>query len=106
AGDGRISRRGLAGYAADFARLDRDCDGSLGERHFDFSAHALAPSPGALVFYAADRDGNGKLTHEELDAFFRSADSGGTGFLSLADLQEALTPPPQGKGSSGGSQGP
>ena len=52
------------------------------------------------------RDGNGKLTHEELDAFFRTADSGGQGFLSLADLQEALSMPARGKGSSGGSQGP
>jgi len=105
-GDGRIARAEFAGSDADFARLDRDHDGSLGAPDFDLSAHALTPSPGAMVFYAVDRDGNGKLTREELDAFFRSADSGGTGFLALADLQEALTPPPRGKGSSGGPQGP
>jgi len=104
--DGRITRREFSGCDADFARLDRDHDGVLDERDFDFSAHALTPSPGAMLFYLADRDGNGKLTHEELDRFFRSADSGGEGFLSLADLQEAMTPPQRGRGSSGGPQGP
>jgi thiol-disulfide isomerase/thioredoxin len=104
--DGRIARREFSGCDFDFARLDRDHDGALSERDFDFSAHALAPSPGAMFFYLADRDGNGKLTREELDRFFRSADSGGEGFLSLADLQEALAPPQRGRGSSGGSQGP
>jgi Iodothyronine deiodinase/EF hand len=104
--DGRIDRGEFNASDADFARLDRDRDGALGERDFDFSAHALTPSPGAMAFYMADRDGNGKVTHEELDAFFKAADSGGTGFLSLGDLQEALTPPSRGRSSSGGSQGP
>ena len=105
-GDGRITREEFDGSDADFARLDRDHDGTLREPDFDFSAHALTPSPGAMVFYRADGDGNGKLTHEELDAFFRTADSGGQGFLSLADLQEALSMPTRGKSSSGGSQDP
>jgi hypothetical protein len=104
--DGRIDRDEFPGADADFARLDRDRDGVLGERDFDFSVHALAPSPGMMIFYAADRDGNGKVTREELDALFRAADFGGTGFLSLGDLQEALTPPSRGRGSSGSSQGP
>jgi hypothetical protein len=105
-GDGRVARAEFAGSDADFARLDRDHDDALGQRDFDFSAHALVPSPGALVFYAVDRDGNGKLTREELEAFFRAADSGGEGFLALSDLQEALTPPARGRGASGGPQGP
>jgi hypothetical protein len=105
-GDCRIERHEFGGSDADFARLDRDHDGVLGERDFDFKAHALTPSPGAMLFYAVDRDGNGKLTREELEAFFRQADSGGAGFLSLADLQETLTPSPKGKGSSGSSEGP
>src|SRR5262249_12847358 len=59
-GDGRIARAEFAGSDLDFTRLDRDRDGSLGASDFDFSAHALAPSPAAMVFYAVDRDGNGK----------------------------------------------
>ena len=58
--DGRIARE-FSGCDVDFARLDRDHDELLSERDFDFSAHALTPSPGAMFFYLADRDGNGKL---------------------------------------------
>jgi hypothetical protein len=105
-GDGRITREEFSGPDADFACLDRDHDGTLREPDFDFSAHALTPSPGALMFYRADADGNGKLTHEELEAFFRTADSGGQGFLSLADLQEALSMPARARDSSSRSQGP
>jgi thiol-disulfide isomerase/thioredoxin len=105
-GDGRITPQEFSGDAVDFARLDRDHDGVLYDRDFDFRAHALFPSPGAMLFYLADRDGNGKLTREELDLFFRSTDSGGEGFLSLADLQEAVAPPKRGGSASSGSQGP
>ena len=93
-GDGRIARAEFPGGDADFARLDRDHDKSLTAADFDFSASALAPSPGAMVFSRLDRDGSGKVTREELDAFFKHSDSGGQGFLSLSDLQEAFTPPP------------
>jgi thiol-disulfide isomerase/thioredoxin len=104
--DGRISPEEFGGPSADFTRLDRDHDNSLTERDFDFSAHALVPSPGAMLFMLADRDGNGKFTRAELDGFFKAADSGAAGFLSLGDLQDAFTPPRRGKGSSGGPQGP
>jgi hypothetical protein len=105
-GDGRISREELAGSDADFTRLDRNHDGALSETDFDFSAHALSPSPGTMLFYRVDRDGNGKLTRDELEGFFRAADTGGEGFLSLADLQEATSPPARPGGSSRNSQGP
>ena len=59
-----------------------------------------------MLFYLADRDGNGKLTHEEVEGFFRAADSGGEGFLSLADLQESLSPPPRARRSSKSPSGP
>ena len=94
-GDGRITREEFSGSDPDFARLDRDRDRVLTEADFDFSPHALTPSPGAMLFSRADRDGNGKVTREELDAFFKSCDSGGQGFLSLSDLQEAVRTPPR-----------
>ena len=53
------------------------------------------------VFSRVDRDGNGKITRDELDAFFRAADSGGQGFLSLADMQEVFDQPPRTSGNSG-----
>ncbi len=93
-GDGRVTRQELSASDADFARLDRNHDGALTPPDFDFSGSSLAPSPGSMLFGRADRDGNGKVTREELEAFFRAADSGGQGFLSLSDLQEAFAPPP------------
>jgi hypothetical protein len=92
-GDRRITREEFPGSDLDFARLDRDRDRVLTESDFDFSPHALTPSPGAILFSRADRDGNGKLTREEFDDFFKSCDSGGQGFLSLSDLQEAIRAP-------------
>jgi thiol-disulfide isomerase/thioredoxin len=93
-GNGRVARAEFTGDDDDFARLDRDHDKSLTAADFDFSASALAPAPGAMVFSRLDRDGSGKVTRDELDAFFEATDSGGQGFLSLIDLQEAFTPPP------------
>jgi hypothetical protein len=92
-GNGTIERPEFAGSDTDFARLDRDRDGVIGASDFDFSGSALDPSPGALFFGRLDRDGNGKVTRDELDAFFRACDRGGEGFLSLSELQEAFTPP-------------
>ncbi len=93
-GDGRIGRGEFPGDDSDFARLDRDHDRALSAVDFDFSGSSLAGSPGAMLFMRADTDGNGKVTREELDAFWKTVDSGGVGFLSLSDLQEAFAPPP------------
>ena len=106
-GDGRIARKEFPGPDADFARLDRDHDRALTKTDFDFSPNALAMSPGAMLFMRADRDSNGKVTREELDAFFKQSDSGGQDFLSLSDLQEALPmpsmrPTPPGAAASSG----
>ncbi len=92
-GDGRVSRPEFPGDDADFGRLDRDHDKALTPGDFDFSAHALTPSPGMAVFYRADRDGNGKVTREEFNGLFTQWDGGGQGYLSLTDLQDALRPP-------------
>jgi len=93
-GDGSISRGEFPGPDADFARLDRDRDGALTAPDFDFSAHALSPSPGAQLFYQADCDGNGKVTRDEYDKVFQALDKGGFGFLSQEDLRGAFGPRP------------
>jgi len=89
-GDGTVSPAEFAGPRDDYDRLDRDHDGALTADDFGFGDHALSPSPGAMLFYRADRDGNGKLTPEEVDAYFKAADRDGLGFLSLADLQQLV----------------
>jgi thiol-disulfide isomerase/thioredoxin len=104
-GDGRIERQEFTGGDREFARLDRDRDGRLTAVDFDFSASALSPTPGAMVFDRVDTDGNGKVTREEIDAFFKACDSGSQGFLSLADLNEGFAPPPP-RRTSGGSGRP
>ena len=100
--DGRIARKEFIGSDDDFKRLDRNHDGALTPPDFDFAGSSLAPSPGAMLFGRADHDGNGKVTREELDALFKSIDSGGQGFLSLQDLQDAFavpsSAPPPGSG--------
>ncbi len=97
-GDGSITRGEFAGPAADFARLDRDRDGVLSAPDFDFTPHALVPSPGGSLYFMADRDANGKVTREEFEALFERLDSGKLGFLSQDELRQALTPPARPKG--------
>jgi hypothetical protein len=103
--DGHIARNEFSGSDADFARLDRDHDGVLGPPDFDFSAHALTPSPGLSLFYRADRDGNGKVTREEFETLFRALDQDDAGFVSLSELQQAFAPPARrGRRGSGPSK--
>lgn len=95
--DQAISRQEFPGQEADFLFLDRDRDGVLTAADFDFRPRPTPPSPAAILFNRVDRDANGKLTEEEFRAFFQRNDSGGLGYLSLADLRNALstpTPPP------------
>ncbi len=102
--NGRVDRGEFAGSDGDFARLDRDRDGALGAADFDFTPHALSFTPGMAAFLAADRDGDGKLTRQEWEAFFRASDRAGDGFVSLDEVRESIDGPPGGRRSS--SRGP
>ena len=102
--DGRVDRGEFAGSDGDFARLDRDRDGALGAADFDFTPHALTFTPGMAAFLAADRDGDGKLTRQEWESFFRASDRAGDGFVSLDEVRESIDGPPGGRRSS--SRGP
>ncbi len=103
--DGRVTPQEISA-GDDFARLDRNHDGVLTPPDFDFSGSALAPSMGSMLFMRADHNGNGKVTREELEAFFRAADTGGEGFLSLSDLQDAFAPPAPARSAGSGSGRP
>ena len=104
-GDNAISRQEFPGSQEDFQRLDRDHDSSITAADLDFSAHALAPSPGSMLFHRLDTDGNGKVTREELEALFIQADSGGQDFLTLNDLQALLPAPSQNRPANAKSSG-
>ena len=82
-GDGRVARAEFPGSDADFDRLDRDRDGSLTAADFDFSAHALAPSPARAFSGGTDRDGNGKVTREEFAGLFDAIEPRRLGNSSL-----------------------
>jgi hypothetical protein len=92
--NGQIDREEFAGSASDFTRLDRDHDGVITSSDFDFSANALASSPGTTLFMRADRDGDGKLTKGEIESFFEKNDTDSRGFLSLDDAKNLFAPPP------------
>ena len=93
-GDGRISPEEYKGTSDDFARLDRDRDGVLGPNDFDFNTPTQGPAVGPIVFNKVDRDGNGKVTRDEMEAFFISTDKENLGFASLDDFKEAFSAPP------------
>lgn len=96
--DAEITEQEFGGDKADFRRLDRNRDGVLTVKDFDFSAGPMSRTPGAMLFYRADRDGNGHVTKKEFAALFDSFDSGKLGFLSLDDLNGALQPPARRRG--------
>lgn len=103
-GDGKVSRGEFPGSETDFARLDRNHSGSIDSADFDWSEHALAASPGSMLYRMADTNGDGRVVREELLALFERADSNSQGFLALDDLR-ALLPMPMSTAPSGGGGG-
>jgi hypothetical protein len=91
--DGKIDSDEFGGCAADFQRLDRDHDGVVTDTDLEWREHALAATPGAMLFRMSDQDGNGKVSQEEFLQLFRQLDSGDAGFVTLDDLRNYFQPP-------------
>lgn len=92
-GDKQVSREEFPGGEEPFQRLDRNHNQFLDQQDWDWSAHALAPTPGMILFRMGDNDGNGQLSRKEWEGLFDRLPGGKeTEFLSLQDLQEALSP--------------
>jgi Iodothyronine deiodinase/EF hand len=104
--DGRIERGEFPGTDRDFRRLDRDRDGMLTSGDLEWPEHALVQSPGMMLYYMSDHDGNGKVTREEFDRLFEMLDSEQTGFASLDDMKGLLTPPRPSAAGRGRDDGP
>jgi hypothetical protein len=100
-GDGLISLDEFPGSDADFGRLDRNGNGVLDEEDFDWTPHALSYSPGMVLYYMMDRDGNGKVTREEWLAWFAAMDQDQLGFVSQEDFRDLFAAMDRGRG--GGS---
>ncbi|HOS42678.1 MAG TPA: EF-hand domain-containing protein, partial [Armatimonadota bacterium] len=97
--DGRLSPREL-GDPALFAKMDFNRDGfiSLAEALAYSGKGGAAPDAQDTSleqqFRLADRDGDGKLTPQEFNnpALFAKADVNRDGFVTLAELRQAVTP--------------
>lgn len=79
-----------------FARLDRNADGKIEPRDFDwssFSSYRMRKNMSNGVFSRLDFDSNGRLTEEEMLHFFRTADRDDLGFVTPDDLLIVLDPP-------------
>lgn len=100
-GNDRIEAAELSASETEFARLDRDHDGAITEKDLVWRDHALAMSPGMMLYYEADDDSDGRVTREEIEALFQRADTDGQGFLSQDDLRALLPMPSMGPTSSG-----
>lgn len=100
-----VTAQEFPGNKRDFARLDRNGDRELSAADFDWSESATERTPGYMLFYKADRDGNGKVTRDELVELFDDTAGGDRGFLSLDDFRYRLAPSTEGRGRRRG-QGP
>jgi hypothetical protein len=91
--DGKIARSEFPGSSADFATLDRDGDSFLTEGDLTWSEHALASTPGFMLYMMADANSDGRVTKEEFEVLFDSNDHDKRGFLSQDELRALLNPP-------------
>jgi hypothetical protein len=100
--DGKIAAAEFSNSVEDFARLDRDHNQSLTEADFQWQESGIPRDPGAMLFYQADADGNGKLTRDEFAQVFDRWNADGAEYLSLDAVRERLSPPqPSGQAGEG-----
>jgi hypothetical protein len=95
-----------------FARLDRDLDGKLTAVDLETTDSGGPMNPVAMlnmmsgvVFSRLDTDSNGRVSLEELAAFFAKADGEELGFLTPEDLRAALDEPNMRKQPARGQSG-
>jgi hypothetical protein len=107
AADG-ITKDRFQGPEAWFARLDRDRDGRITPDDLDWSDASAYVRQSAMARQwarAMDRNGDGKVSAEEWEAFFKKA-AGDGGALTPDDLRAALFPPPAPRRPGNAPSGP
>ncbi len=91
-GDGRIVKSEFPVEAEYFSRLDRDRNGAITSDDFDWTENspwAKTSATSLRFFRAIDRNGNGRLTEEEMQNLFKKL-SGEKGYVKPDDLRDAL----------------
>lgn len=90
--DGRISREEWTAPSEGFARLDRDKDGAITQEDLNWSETSPWVRQNGLslrLFRAIDKNGDGKVSEPEMDAFFRKL-AKDKDHLKPDDLREAV----------------
>lgn len=91
-GDKQISKGEFTGGEESFMRLDRNHNQVLDQQDWVWAEHALAPTPGLILFRMGDNDGNGYLNKQEWEGLFDRLNAKKSEGLTVQDLQEALSP--------------
>jgi hypothetical protein len=110
--DGVITREEFRGPAEFFDRIDRDHDGRLTPKDFDWSDDSSFMQQWGMAygfFRRSDANSDGRVTAAEWEALFKKA-AKGKDFVTPDDLRDLLfpppPPPPSGKGPPPGMPTP
>ncbi|MEE8104900.1 MAG: EF-hand domain-containing protein [Planctomycetota bacterium] len=107
-GDGKVSKDEFQGPDRFWDRLDADSDGFVTKdeaqnmRRGNRQRGGGGGAPGGSLMPAFDADGDGKVSSDEWQAFFKRADKNGDGTVSSDELMQAL----RGGGSGADRRGP